>query len=64
MDLCVFRGDVQLAVSVPPPLASDIAVGPFDMVSVPSLSVTYLVFGFDSKVFENVDMREAVKACD
>lgn len=55
------EGDVQLAVSVPPPLASDIAVGPFDMVSVPSLSVTYLVFGFDSKVFENVDMREAVK---
>jgi peptide/nickel transport system substrate-binding protein len=53
--------DLDLAVSVPASLVKDVKAGDFGIVAVPGLAVTFLAFNFDSNVFGETDIREAVK---
>ncbi|MBU1992526.1 hypothetical protein KKG51_02385 [Patescibacteria group bacterium] len=54
--------DFDIAANVPPAFLERLErEGKQIMTIVPSMEVTYLVFNFNSEVFEDIDMREAVK---
>jgi peptide/nickel transport system substrate-binding protein len=56
------NGGADVLSYVPYDLADQIDLAEFDLVSVPSLEVQFLIFNFESEVFDDVEARRALKS--